>query len=326
MYICKECGTKYTKKVEYCDCGNNTFDYVEGKKNVVPKQKSTKQPLTLEQKSEYLSRLFLIFCIILSAIVWVIPVKVQQEVKKTAQITVEPVKNIPLIDKIWDDTPVYVEPQQEDVVVNQTPIVLNAIPDYAKPIFKEQKANSSSNINKQQKQVVQSNLSNKQVNQRIEQKSQTPKKIETKQVQEQPKTVQSKTQSVSNINNLQTAKTIEQPKQQQVKVEQPKPAYNPNSPNMLKYKGGLRAAMFSKFAVGSISGSGSCSVKFSVDPTGKLVNRGFVKQSDNKSLNDAVYYMMMSVPKYSPPPSEYHGETIQMNLKINNGDYEISIY
>ncbi len=111
-----------------------------------------------------------------------------------------------------------------------------------------------------------------------------------------------------------------------VPSQPPKPVYNPNSAEMLRYKNNLRAALFSKFAVGSIQGSGECSISFSVDKTGKLTNRKFTKESSNKGLNDTVYYMMMSVPRFSAPPKEYSGETIQMNFKINNGDYEITIF
>lgn len=111
-----------------------------------------------------------------------------------------------------------------------------------------------------------------------------------------------------------------------VSSQPPKPVYNPNSAEMLRYKNNLRAALFSKFAVGSIQGSGECSISFSVDKTGKLTNRKFTKESSNKGLNDTVYYMMMSVPRFSAPPKEYSGETIQMNFKINNGDYEITIF
>lgn len=111
-----------------------------------------------------------------------------------------------------------------------------------------------------------------------------------------------------------------------VPAQPPKPVYNPNSAEMLRYKNNLRAALFSKFAVGSIQGSGECSISFSVDKTGKLINRKFTKESSNKGLNDTIYYMMMSVPRFSAPPKEYSGETIQMNFKINNGDYEITIF
>lgn len=119
-----------------------------------------------------------------------------------------------------------------------------------------------------------------------------------------------------------------EPKKQEniIKKEPPKPVYNPNSPEMIRYKTGLRSALFSKFAVGSIQGSGTCSISFSVDESGKLINRKFTKESDNKTLNDTVYYMLMSVPRYNAPPAVYNGETIRMNFTINNGNYEISIY
>lgn len=318
MYICKDCGSKYAEKVEYCECGNNIFDYIEDKKTV--EAKLPKKSLTIEQKSEILSRLFLIFCIIFSVIIWTIPVKVQEETPKITQNVITKIDKIPSIDKIWDDTPVYPEPQKEDVVINQTPIVLNPIPDYTKPVFKEQKkVEPKTNVTKKEQKPKQEQTKTSQKNIQI-----TPKTTQTNNSQStKPNTQQSKS-NVQQTNVQQS--NVQQPKSEPKKVEPQKPKYNPNSPTMLKYKGSLRAAMFSKFPVGSISGSGSCSVKFSIDSTGKLINRSFVKTSDNKSLNDAVYYMMMSVPKFSPPPSEYNGEIIQMNFNINNGEYEISIY
>lgn len=108
--------------------------------------------------------------------------------------------------------------------------------------------------------------------------------------------------------------------------EPARPAYNPNSPTMLRYKNNLRSALFTQFAVGSISGVGECSIQFAIDKNGKLINRKFSQESSNKALNDAVYYMLMSVPKFDAPPSEYNGQTIRMNFKIDNGNYEISIH
>ena len=52
----------------------------------------------------------------------------------------------------------------------------------------------------------------------------------------------------------------------------------------------------------------------------------FSQESSNKALNDAVYYMLMSVPKFTAPPAEYNAQTIRMHFKIDNGNYEISIY
>jgi len=321
MYRCNDCGLEYKEKVDYCDCGNNTFEYI---KDVVPK-KVTK-PLSLEQKSEIISRLFLAVCILLSIIVWAIPVKTQQTVEEKKST---PKNNIaiPSIDKIWDSTPVAQKKETKEIIINEIPIPLTAIPDYAKPKFSEQKKTTKP---KEQSKI-----------QKVESPKTTSKPSQTSKPAsnlKQNTTSNTSTAHKNNTNPKTTNAQVTKPIQNNTNSQQTnnqinkssvvtdKPKYNPNSPTMLKYKAGLRAAMFSKFAVGSISGSGTCSVHFSVDSTGKLVNRGFTKQSDNKSLNDAVYYMMMSVPKYNPPPSEYNGETISMTFKINNGEYEISIY
>ena len=328
MYICKDCGAKYAKKVEYCDCGNNTFDYIEDKFVAKKKaEKPQKQPMTVEQKGELLSRIFLIFCILLSAIVWLIPVKVDNTKQNGAtEIKIQDTKNIPPIDSFWDNTPVYVEKkaEPEPVVINETPIPLNAVPDYAKPKPVEQKKVVQQQKTKVELKKVQSSTQKTQTSAQKpatqKQSAQPLQKTQPKQEQKQVTPKQTSAPSPKLYEPV-TPKTTSQPK-----TEPQKPAYNPNSPEMLQYKGSLRAAMFSKFAVGSIQGSGNCSVRFSIDSTGKLINRAFVKQSDNKSLNDAVYYMLMSVPRFAVPPSGYNGETIQMNFSINNGSYEISIY
>ena len=261
MYRCRECKTEYKEKIEYCDCGNNTFDYIEDKICV----KKEKAPLTLEQKSELVSRIFFALCIILSIIIWSIPIG-NTHTKKTKTTQTKPQTNInktiPNINKIWDDTPIYQPTTQEQQPAVNIPLTSTTV-DYARRI---------------------------------------------KEVSQKEKT---KTQNFT--------------PQTDFPIEPQKPLYNPNSPEMLRYKNHLRATLFSKFAVGSIQGSGECSIQFSVDKSGKLINRKFTKESSNKGLNDTVYYMMMSVPRFTPPPDEYNGETIRMNFKINNGDYEISI-
>ena len=326
MYICKDCGAKFAQKVEYCDCGNNTFDFVEDKPTLAKTiKKEKKQPLTYEQKGEILSRLFLIFCVILSIIIWAIPVKVDNaKQNETTEIKVQNIKNIPPIENFWDDTPVYSKNETEEAkTITENIISEPTIPDYAKPKPIEQKKTiQKQNPKTEQKQVKQTQQKNQTtVNKTSEAKQKVQSKIQ--------KTEQKQAAKPKN-NNDPSPKLYEPsiPKttQNKPKTEFPKSTYNPNSPEMLQYKGSLRAAMFSKFAVGSIQGSGSCSVKFSIDSTGKLINRAFVKQSDNKSLNDAVYYMLMSVPRFATPPAGYNGETIRMYFSINNGSYEISIY
>lgn len=277
MFRCKECNTEYKIKPDYCDCGNDTFDYIE--------EKQIKQPLTLEQKSEIVSRIFFVICLLIAIGVWFIPMS-----KKTtsAKQTVTKPKihtSIPDINKIWNDTPIY-QPKPQQTITE--PIILTP----------------TGNTPAQKKNII--NTPVKDVKPKIQPK--TTQKLPA------PKTETAK----ENV----PVKVTETPK----KVEQPKPVYNPNSPAMIEYKTKLRATLFSKFAVGSIQGAGTCSISFSVDKNGKLINRKFTRQSDNKSLNDTVYYMLMSVPYFSTPPTEYNGETIRMNFSVNNGDYEISIH
>ncbi len=286
MYRCRECKTEYKTKVEYCECGNNTFEYIEDK---IPQQRKS---MTLEQKSELVSKLFFVLCILISVIVWLIPVKSGWKKAPSVPKTTKPAVTAPIpdIDKIWNDTPAYVpKPLQPEVINRTEPIPLTSSPDKSDGLLSGKPAQNS----------VKKNSLNQSVSKPAEYEIvyNPPPVSKKKEVTQQPKRV----------------------------VEPTKPSYNPNSPAMLKYKGDLRAALFSKFAAGTVQGSGSCEISFSVDKTGKLINRKFTRESDNKTLNDVVYYMLMSVPKYLPPPSEYNGETIRMKFVIENGSYEITI-
>lgn len=268
MYRCKECNAEFKIKPDYCDCGNDTFDYIE-----------EKHPITLEEKSEIVSRVFFAICLLIAIGVWFIPMGKKTSEHKQVTKT-KPVAAIPNINKIWDDTPIY-QPKPEQPARTE-PIILTP----TKPVQKK-------NI----------------INQPVQTKpSETPT----------PKPKPAPAKPVVTPKPVTKSEPI-------VKLEPAKPVYNPNSPAMIDYKTKLRAKLFSKFAVGSIQGSGSCSISFSVDKSGKLINRKFTKESDNKSLNDTVYYMLMSVPYFTAPPAEYNGETIRMNFSINNGNYEISI-
>lgn len=291
MYRCRECKAEYNQKVDYCDCGNNTFDVIYD----APITEEKQSPINVKTPKDSISLAFFVICLILSIIVWLIPVKSAPH-KPEAQKSVQKPKtvNIPNnIDKIWDDTPLYAPKQeQQPEVINeerQVPIPLTSTPvDYARRIT-ETPAPEKINKKPVQKKGT------------IQKTEQTPKTVYTPKAEPQNK------------------------KLEPIFHEPAKPVYNPKSPKMLKYKGILRGALFSKFAVGSVQGSGTCEIQFSVDSTGKLINRKFVQQSGNKSLDDAVYYMLMSVPKFTAPPPEYNGEPIRMKFIINNGNYEVTI-
>lgn len=285
MYKCKDCGKEYKTKPDYCECGNNIFEETG---IVLPKK-----TLTLEQKSEILSRIFFAICLIISIIIWLIPTSKTEKhhTKPTPQVT----KSIPNIDTIWNSTPAYTQKNVELELLSPNEKI-----QPTQEIKQSKKSENIQNLEQSKKKIIKP-VEKKAIEQKPPKQIKSPKIIEQKQ-----------------------SKQIQPPKPIEEKQEQS--YYNPNSPMMLRYKGQLRSALFSKFAVGSIQGSGSCSISFSINPNGKLINRKFTRESNNKSLDDAVYYMLMSLPNFTPPPDEYNGEPINMNFTINNGNYEVTIH
>ena len=97
-----------------------------------------------------------------------------------------------------------------------------------------------------------------------------------------------------------------------------------NQQEFLQYKGEIRSALLAKLNITAVSGTGDCAVEFSIDNSGKLINRNFIYKSSNKSLNDEVYLMLMRLPYFKQPPKYYNGEKIRLKFYINNGYYEIT--
>ena len=268
------------------------------------------------------------------------PVKVEQAVKEDVKEQKVDLKNIPSLEKIWNDTPPKAEMiSQKEVKELSSPLdeIRQAIPapkqvqTSSKPVQNQNISQINKTTPKNQPVINnQSKSTSKPVTQPKPVTTQSkPSTSQSKPAATQPKPV-TQNKKTSNPNNLKPASAAQNTSTQNVQnkaVENPKRVYDPNNPEMLKYKGSLRAALFAKLPVGSIQGSGSCSVQFSVDKSGKLINRTFTKQSENKSLNDAVYYMLMSVPHFASPPEGYNQEVIRMNITMNpDGSYEISIH
>ena len=290
-YRCKDCGAVYEEKIEYCECGNNTFDILEP-----AAQKPLKSPA---DKGLIISWAFFGLCLLLSLIIlFVIPnggaKTPQAEPAAKTEIKKE---NIPDIDALWKD-PVLPEPEPEPVETAPEPVVIIQkiikrietpvqTPPAAKPA-----AHKTEQPVQQSKPVVQSTPVQKPVSQAVQKPA---------------------------------AQSVQKPviKEQPVKKEQPKVSKQLDS-SVIKYRNILREVLLSKLNVGSISGRGTCVIQFSVDNTGKLINRKFAEYANNKSMNDAIYYMMMSVPKFQPPPPAYKGETFKIKFTIDNGAYEIS--
>lgn len=117
---------------------------------------------------------------------------------------------------------------------------------------------------------------------------------------------------------------VEETTKQQTTKTKPKTNNISKSLAVTNYKIALRQKLFTNLSVVSIQGNGKCGIEFSIDANGKLINRAFTFQSDNKSVNDEVYKMLMRTPTFNPPPQEYKGEKIKMIFLFEEGSFEIS--
>lgn len=314
MYRCKDCGLEYKDKVEYCECGNNTFEVVPD----AGKKIKANSFLTNENK---ISWIIFALCLILSFAFFIFIPTPDKSQKTHTNKPLSAKTAIPDIDKLWDDTPVKIpEVKQEQNEQGQISEAQGKIkieePKFISEIFNNSPKN---NIPKTKTAPV--------------------KKVDTKPVQVQKTTpakpvqkteVVKKTDTVKKVNPQPVKKNDTVKKTEQTKNFNPAPVtLKPEktdsfNPAFMQYKTELLHKLFSRFVVSSVRGSGSCVVSFNIAQDGKLTNRKFVKQSENKSLNDAVYYMLMSVPKFNPPPSSYKGDTLKIQFRFDNGEYEFS--
>ena len=132
-------------------------------------------------------------------------------------------------------------------------------------------------------------------------KSQTQSQIQT----------HSQTQVQNNTQSQTT--TISQKSQAQLKQE------------LASYKSGLRNTLGRKIDFTRVIGDGECSLSFKVNSNGRLSSKAFIKQSSNITLNDAVFNALNTMTSYNPPPEGYNGETLRLNIKFYNGNFEISL-
>lgn len=121
MFKCKECGSEYDIKPDFCDCGNDTFDEIITKSStpvnqvkisdVVRQEEQDEENVyvnSLAKKQEAFSMLVFLVCIIVSFVVLFFVGNPSSESQKTAtksdtEKTQQSV-NIPTIDSIWDNS------------------------------------------------------------------------------------------------------------------------------------------------------------------------------------------------------------------------------
>lgn len=232
----------------------------------------------------------LVGCLILSLLVIMFFANPKQQDETSTRQVVKQVseKKIPDIETFWDNTPVKVKTVEstETTVVEEKPEPQKTLTQWFKP-----KTESVQQRTVQQKKTVQTKTVTKT----------TPTANSNKQTQTTTKT------TTTTVAKKPATKTIS------------------NSTEVLNYKYRLRNTLFSKLNYTQIKGSGKCGIQFSVNSEGKLINRAFTFQSDNKSLNDEVYKMMMRLPVYKTPPQGYKGELIKITIEFNNDEYEVKL-
>lgn len=344
MFRCKECGSEFDIKPDYCDCGNDTFEeiiekvepvieekpvknenmWVEengfgypineetynefAKENDKIKQKSEpvikfEKPNIPQIKIEPISLTIFLICILLSVFVifFVGNPKEDMVTDKNTQTQQITNKNIPSIDKIWDNTLPVKKVEEISEPVIQEPVVQQPVP-----------APQPVEVKKNENKVVKT----------VQQKPVTSTQTQTKPVQQQTKPQQTQQQTkntppVKQTAPVQNSTQVKTAPQQQVKTSNPQEMFN--------YKIALRNKLASKIDFTSILGDGTCIISFKVSPSGTLTNRAFVKQSENGILNDIVYNAIMSTPTFNSPPSSYNNETLKFTVKMYDGRYEVSL-
>lgn len=323
MFKCTVCSKEYEIKPDYCDCGNDTFDEIVEAKLLEEDFEGEKRKFPTKK---VLSILIFILCIISSILVWEINPPSQNTDKTVQKPSTEQKQGIPDIDKIWNSTPPKKTSQKKD----------NVITVYEKPLPQPVQQVAQQTNPKPLVQNIKKVLQKPapvQKPQQVAKPRQTQQKPKQQQVQK-PKTHPqqvSKPKQTSQTTSKAQPTTQKQPAQSVTKPVQrvSTPVQKTTVPKMdatawTNYKNSLRLALLSKLDLVKISGEGDCVVEFSLDNSGKLLNRHFVYKSQNKSVNDQVYLMLMKLPTYKTPPAGYNGEKIRIKFYINNGYYEIS--
>lgn len=330
MYKCTECGNEYKIKPVYCDCGNDEFDEIKEniaennqKEEEIPQIKKTTKKVKKPKKSFYeqypqienfvnsldiLSVIFFVVCLILSILIWIFAWNFEpSENKQEKTTTPTPITTeIPLIDNIWDSTPPKQKTIKKETETTPPPQKIETKTkqeEIKQPIIKI--------INKPKTAQTPKTTT----------KTQTAVKTENKKTTNTQKTKQ-ETQTTKPPVKTEAPKTTAPTPKTQTPKTQTQTQTTTNNKELQNYKSALRQTLFKRLNIGSIEGNGECIISFSLSSEGKLLNRRFVRQSDNTSLNNAIYRMLMNTPYYVEPPATYKGETFALKFRYNNGYYE----
>ena len=322
MYKCTECGCEYETKPDYCDCGNDEFVITINDTVIEKEPQNTDTEPIIKQKTapkiqsthnlpkvEPISLVIFILCLILSIIVTFWPIKEQEIIKTETQNTVNTVKEIPPIDKFWDNTvkPLPAIPEPVVVKIVTPPIV--------KPVQKQTTTAKQKVAQTPKKQTTATKATAKAtpkagVNKGTVNKQTTKTTVKTLTSEEEArKAAEEAAKKYAEVKkaaeDLQTSMFAKQ--------------------ELAQYKTNLRNTIGRRIDFTRVVGDGDCAISFKIDNTGKLINGSFAKQSSNITLNDAVYKAFMNSRRYNPPPNSYKNETLTLNVRFYNGNFSISL-
>lgn len=322
IYKCQNCGLEYNQRIDYCDCGNNKFISIDEEINdtnsVFSYTESFPEPQNYEMCNEYKVKneffikktmivisLIILFTVLLSTFVLfkAISYKSQNSTQETpVEISIE---NIPPIDSYWED--LFMDKAGNSVNKNSETIAKNE----NKPVQNSQIHFNETKINKnmQNNEITKVKIINEPQN-TTENTNSVVGKREESIIQNEVKMNLDKKDDIN---------------QKSIIIQNSNPEEdNTNSVELEDFKVSLRQNLFNNLPILNIKGSGIALISFSISQDGKLINRNFVKMSGNRSLDDAVYYMLMKTPYVQIPPKSYKGAEFVMKLYFEQGRYEFS--
>ncbi len=342
MYKCTDCGKEYKDKPPFCECGNNNFEEIgiitapakkETNKKITKENSEEIQPqpqIPTEPKKDY--TYIILSCILGLCIILIITGVFH--LKSISKKDVKPIETQPA--QTQTDMPIVPSQEQKKEQTPNPP--KNQVFTFS---FGNEQQNNQEKIKEQPKQTQKTDTKKTQpLNKKTTAEPKKQTKTQTKppkitKTQSQP--VQKQTQPQTNAPQIQVQKPS-QPRQntQTQKLGLSLPADKTLTPTpkvntaemkkeLLQYKIALRNRISSDIDFTKVIGDGKCVITFKINSSGKLTNRAFALQSDNDSLNDAVYSAVMNNPAYNPPPSGYKNETLRLTVQIYGGRFQIDL-
>ena len=330
MYKCKECGTEYEIKPDYCDCGNDTFEEIlseqqTSKNDVTNVTKLNNTEKVKEEKTEPKPE----------------KVKVKPERVEVRQEKMKVTEPRNAVQYDYSRLRQFFDPISTTIfcvcIVLAILIVLFAGNSLIKKDSEKttETPKQTQNLNIPDIDKLWNSTPPKVIEQSKQIETPIQQEVEPSRTVELPKVKKQETQkSVAKSQNKTVSQNKPSTSQKQVYKSQTKnvaktqPAQNTAvlKQEFQNYKLSLRNRLASKMDFTRIVGDGECVVVFKIDASGKLTNRNFAKQSDNDSLNDVVYNAVMLTPTFNPPPKGYKGETFHLKVRMYSNNYEVYLY